>query len=157
MNLKSTMLPLLMAALSPCTMLADQVWHAVISGSEKVPVDDIEYIVSRPEARSLDIVLSDGQTVYEGIPSLEFEFSERAGLTSIQSDAEVILGPFDDIITIKGLAQGCPITIVNSLGQVVEGFTSPGKQEVIEIDLRGYQPGVYVLKTRNSAVKFVKR
>lgn len=157
MNLKSTMLPLVIAVLNPCVIHADQVWHAIISGSEKVPVDNIEYIISRPATHSLDIVLNDGQTIYEGVPSLAFEYSERAGLNFVQSDAEVILGPYDDVITIKGLAQGSPITVYNQVGQLIDSFTSPGKQEAIEIDLSGYQTGVYIIKTNNSTVKFVKR
>ncbi|MDE6310141.1 MAG: T9SS type A sorting domain-containing protein [Muribaculaceae bacterium] len=138
-------------------MNAQQVWHAVVSESEKVPVDEIEYIVSRPEARSLDIVLNDGATVYEGIPSLQFEYSERAGLTSPHSDDETILGPYDNVITVKGLAEGSQIKLYNPMGQLVDVYTSGGKQQSIDIDLSQYQPGVYVLKTRNSAVKFVKR
>lgn len=148
---------MMLAAIGSISASAEQVWHAVISESEKVAVDQIEYIVSRPEARSLDIVLNDGNTVFGGVPSIQFEYSERAGLTSITTDSEVILGPYDDVITVKGLAQGSPIMIYNSVGVMVASYTSGGKQEALEIDLRGYDPGVYVLKTRNSAVKFVKR
>lgn len=148
---------MMLAAIGTITASADQVWHAVISESEKVAIEQIEYIVSRPDVRSLDIVLNDGNTVYAGVPSLQFEFSERAGLTSITTDSEIILGPYDDVITVKGLSQGSPIMIYNSVGVVVDSYTSGGKQEALDIDLSGYTPGVYVLKTRNSAVKFVKR
>ena len=155
MNLISWILLLL--ALGSCAVHAQQVWHAVVSASEKVPVDEIEYIVSRPEAKSLDIVLNDGSTVYEGIPSLQFEYSERAGLTMPNSDNETILGPYDNVISVKGLAEGSQIKLYNAIGQLVVVYTSPGKQQAIDIDLSQYQPGVYVLKTRNSTVKFVKR
>lgn len=148
---------LLMASMSTYAANAQQVWHAVVSESEKVPIDEIEYIVSRPEARSLDIVLNDGATVYEGIPTLQFEYGERAGLTSPRSDDETILGPYDNIITVKGLAEGSLIWVYNPTGQLVDTYTSPGKQNAIEVDLSQYEPGVYVLKTRNSVVKFVKR
>lgn len=157
MNYKSIFFSTLMAVFSLSAAQAQQVWHAVVSASEKVPVDEIEYIVSRPEARSLDIVLNDGATVYEGIPSLQFEYSERAGLTSPHSDDETILGPYDNVITVKGLAEGSQIKVYNPMGQLVEVYTSSGKQEAIDIDLSQYQSGVYMLKTRNSTVKFVKR
>lgn len=137
---------------------AEKVWHLVAEGmEEKVPVGDIEYIISKPLSGTMDIVLKDNAGVLEDVASASLTLCERAGLTQGVDIEATVLGPYNGIITVSGLPESSTVAVCNSQGMVVDTYTSQGPSQPILIDVAGYQNGIYILRTPSSSIKFLKQ
>lgn len=145
-----TLLALGWAAL---TAQAEAVWHLVADGNEKVPVSEVEYLLSVSSTRTVDVVLK-GSAAIENVACITFEMAE-AGLRTPESTVETILGPYDDCISISRLAPGKQISVYNAQGALIATYS--GINGSLTIDISAYAPGVYILRTPNSSVKFIKR
>lgn len=155
MNLKSIATVGLAIAMSHGVANAEKAWQMVIDGVGNIPLTSIEYVVSHQAEQTMDVVLNDNATVFHNIPSVSFVFDE-AGVGVVSTDQETVIGPFGDTISVTGLKSGSTIMVYNMQGVMLESKTSQGENS-ITIDISGYAPGIYVLRTANSTVKFQKR
>jgi len=154
MNLKSIATVGLAIAMSHGAANAEKAWQMVIDGVGNIPLTSIEYVVSHQAEQTMDVVLNDNTTVFHNIPSVSFVFDE-AGVGVLSTDEESIIGPFGDAISVTGLKSGSVITVYNIQGIMLDTKKSQGEKS-ITIDISGYAPGIYVLRTANSTVKFQK-
>ena len=78
----------------------------------------------------------------------------------IENDPAYIIypNPADDVINISGhLEMGTHVEIFNNLGILVNGVRVENPTNLIQVDLAGYTPGMYLLKIGAILYKFVVR
>ena len=157
LNLKNLFIAAVCVAAGHVGTAGAEVWHLVAEGVGKIPVSAIEYMISHPSEGTMDVILNDNATVYAGVGHATFEYGEEAGSSAPSEPRECIVGPFDDYITVSGLADGAVIRLYSSQGMLMAEFTAPGHGRPLGIDVSGYAAGIYILRTEHSSVKFIKR
>ncbi|MCC8177434.1 MAG: T9SS type A sorting domain-containing protein [Bacteroidales bacterium] len=137
------------------TQGGELVWHLVTDDGAKYPVNQIDYIIQQDADSGYDIVLADG-SVRSGVTRSSFEYCEDSGIGQVSADREIVAGPYGDVITVTGLKAGMEICLYNTQGILLQSVRAAGSTPVT-INLASLPAGVYLLKTTNTTLKFLKR
>lgn len=133
----------------------EMVWHLVTDDGAKFPVNQIDYIIQQDADSGYDIVLADS-SVRSGVTRSSFEYCEDSGIGQVSADREIVAGPYGDVITVTGLKAGAEICLYNTQGILLQSVRAAGSSPVT-INLASLPAGVYLLKTTNTTLKFLKR
>lgn len=68
---------------------------------------------------------------------------------------EIFPNPASDAITVFGLGKNTTVEIYNSLGAVC--YTGIAEDEIKEISLNGYKPGIYFIKIKADKQEFTRK
>ncbi len=146
---------LIAIASAGATQAGELVWHLVTDDGAKYPINQIEYIIQQTAEDGFDIMLADG-SVRQGVMRSSFEYCEDSGIGLATADREVVAGPYGDEITVSGLKVGAEIALFNTQGVLLKSIRVTTSSPVV-INLASLPSGVYLLKTTNTLLKFLKR
>lgn len=140
-----------------CGMSAQTKWYVVADGKTSVAVEDVAYLLFTDEAEDFSIVKNDGSIV---APVSEVSFSQNAagaveGISYGAVEVSVFPNPVVNYLNLKGLREDVKAQIYSLSGALlIEAELGQGNGNINVSDLSA---GTYVLKVKETTVKFVKK
>lgn len=147
MRIKTLLLLLAMVATWLPTMA-----HQVTVDGEKVGSKVVKQILF--EGEDVTIVFSDGSK-QKCLNEMMIDMA-ITGVNELRYYDAASVKVAGGTLTVSGLDPKQPITIVSATGQTVATKAAP-KAEVAAINIAHLAPGVYLLHSGNTTIKFVKR
>ena len=139
-----------------CSMSAQTKWYAVADGKTYVAVENVAFMLFADGAEEFAIVKNDGSAV---TPVLEVTFSQQAPSAIEDVNGELAVSVFPNPVVnelnLKGLREDVNAQVYSLSGAMV--INAELNQENGRIDVSGLAAGTYVLKVKETTVKFVKK
>lgn len=140
-----------------CSMSAQTKWYAVADGKTYVAVEDVAFMLFSDDSEEFAIVKNDGSSV---TPVLEVTFTQNApsaieNVNNGELAVSVFPNPVVNELNLKGLSGNVKAQVYSLNGALV--IDAKLGQENGRIDVSALAAGTYVLKVKETTVKFVKK
>lgn len=148
---------ILAAMLVPLHCSAQQAlsrWTLVTDGGYSINAALVDYLIANEGEKTFSLVLRGTGHVVSGVQSITFYDPLANGLNNITS-AKGELTVDGDKVSFLGLTEPMEVSIVDLSGRTLLSSTVSNVSPVL--DLSNLTKGVYIIKTKNSSVKFLKK
>lgn len=131
-------------------------WHVVTNEKEYIPISDLAYMLFSDNNETFSIVRNDNSTI-DGLTSISFA-SVPLSVKSVSSE-KISLALYPNPVTsqliLKGLNDKTHISVLDINGRVVIDTTIDSTNT--RIDVAHLPAGMYILKAKETSVKFIKK
>lgn len=121
-----------------------------------IPVDNVDYLVAADDDDLFTVVVKNGQPV-ANVTSVKVVDSATGIETVDGGETKNVVLPTkaSNSLQLSGLRAGTRVDIYSADGKLVKNITSTGGE--LTIGVADLAAGTYVMKTKDSEVKFVKQ
>lgn len=136
-------------------MADDEAWYLVTDTEVNIKMSTVSYLLASDNDDSFYVICNNGN-IYGGVSSVTFAqmTSEAAGISEIEAqNTEVVIGGNE--ITLLGVTSSTPTVIYSIDGSMLKSKVLTESENSIYIG--GLSPGVYILKSGDTTLKFRKK
>lgn len=145
-----------MTILSVCFAKADdKAWYLNTNTNVSVPIENVDYLLAADDDELFTVVVKSGDNV-ANVTVCKFSQSPT-GIENINADKEIISLPTKatNRLLLSGLTAGTEVCIYSVDGRLIKKATATG--DSLSISVADIAKGTYMLRTKNSDVKFIKQ
>ena len=151
---KKLLLLLCVATTVPAIAQSNSDYNFVSDKGDVIEAAQIDYLVANDTSSTEFDVVMKGSNVYSHVTMLT-PTSSTTGINTVNSSQNGILSISNGLIQLDNLSGNTELTIYSADGQQVRSFLLEKGNQVI--DASYLPPGIYILKTASSVVKFIKK
>ncbi len=135
----------------------DKAWFLKTDTQVRIPVESVDYFLAADDDDHFTVVVKEGEPV-ANIKRVTFD-QQTTGIESVYNgvgkEKVVLPTKASRCLQISGLACGTEVGVYSVDGKLIKNAVSTG--DALNIDVSDMAKGTYVLKTKQSKVKFVKQ
>lgn len=134
----------------------DKAWYLCTDANVKVALADVDYLLAADDNDHFTVVVKSGSPIAD-VKSVSFVQQKTTGIESVDMSKAGVVLPTKASATLQltGLASGSVAKIYSVDGRLVKEATAAG--ESLTISVADLAEGTYILRTKNTDVKFVKQ
>ena len=151
---KKLLLLLCVATTVPAIAQSNSDYNFVSDKGDVIEAAQIDYLVANDTSSTEFDVVMKGSNVYGHVTMLTPTRS-TTGINTVNSSQNGILSISNGLIQLDSLSGNTELTIYSADGQQVRSFLLEKGNQVIDASF--LPPGIYILKTASSVVKFIKK
>ena len=133
----------------------DKAWYLCTDANVKVALADVDYLLAADDNDHFTVVVKSGSPIAD-VKSVSF-VQQTTGIESVGLGKAGVVLPTKASATLQltGLTSGSVAKIYSVDGRLVKEATAAG--ESLTISVADLAEGTYILRTKNTDVKFVKQ